>query len=491
MEFDRKPTKKGNSPMTSLEQRKEFVSLSLYDIDLTETHRRKCREEFLEMVALQDSIMTENFGHICPECGAKLYRHGKTKAKEVWTLSGLVNVSLLQLYCSTCHFYVVPAKQLIADPLCSSLAEKFIDLAKITTFADSRHLLNKLLGIDIPVMTLHAYVRSQSQYFSDEIVRATEALYTLGVMPDADVTLDKGCPLYLCIDEGLMHEWTYCRRQDTPPDKKRYVTAYAAVFFDGRKCVSGKNVAKENRRYALTKRYVHASAATEIDSFFRELVCLSLKRGLTSSHPLYVLTDGARYLTQAVATHFPCATLLLDLFHLRHRIEELIAADSDYYRHINQALYAYDAEELYRRVKNYVVTDEVDTDKKERLLGYIKRNEAAIYNHRKTDVRVHGSSAAEKTVDLLIARRFKRRGMSWTVAGVETLLQFRVLEHNGELEKYWWARHRQELVPRKPYPEAERGIRDATKPSNTKGRPHYYNQVHLTDCERTKGVNVS
>jgi hypothetical protein len=52
----------------------------------------------------------------------------------------------------------------------------------------------------------------------------------------------------------------------------------------------------------------------------------------------------------------------------------------------------------------------------------------------------YGSGPMEKTVDITVARRFKRRGMSWRPARVNPLLKLRFLKLNGEWNQYWQER---------------------------------------------------
>lgn len=57
----------------------------------------------------------------------------------------------------------------------------------------------------------------------------------------------------------------------------------------------------------------------------------------------------------------------------------------------------------------------------------------------------YGSGPIEKTVDITVAKRFKKRGMSWYKKGANPLLKLRLLKLNGEWDAYWQKR-RKELV---------------------------------------------
>ena len=55
----------------------------------------------------------------------------------------------------------------------------------------------------------------------------------------------------------------------------------------------------------------------------------------------------------------------------------------------------------------------------------------------------YGSGLVEKTVDITVARRFKKRGMSWYKGGANPLLRLRLLKLNGELDAYWQQRKKE------------------------------------------------
>lgn len=53
----------------------------------------------------------------------------------------------------------------------------------------------------------------------------------------------------------------------------------------------------------------------------------------------------------------------------------------------------------------------------------------------------------EKAVDIVIARRFKARGMSWFRRGVSALVRLRLLRLNGAWDRYWSERFTTTLRP--------------------------------------------
>lgn len=442
------------------------------------------REETKQHIETLDYKLCEDFGRACPACRGKMHKHGKTNAKELWTLAGCIRVKISRLRCSVCGHLEIPARELVAETLLSSLAQIFISLCRRNSFEQSHIQLKEDFGIEIPVMTLHAYVRAQADYFDDEIVAATRDLYECGIAPERKAVLEPGQPLYLAIDEGLVRDWAYARgpaRSDT-----KFNIAYCAVFFTGRELVTKSTEAK--RRYRLIGRFGHVTATTDIDTYFRELVMLSYQRGYSIETLMFILTDGATYLKNGVEAHFPHAIHLLDIYHLKKKIFEVINRDSMAADRIVSAVHAYSPTALIQLVSDYLVFEEKLLEKKEGLLTYLKRNAQALRNHRHPQAKVHGSAAAEKVVDLVVARRFKNRGMSWTRDGLECLLRFQVMDYNKTLDSYWNKRHDRSIERNSDALGVRTFATSELKISKTTSSSHYYHQVKINDSERTKGI---
>ena len=93
------------------------------------------------------------------------------------------------------------------------------------------------------------------------------------------------------------------------------------------------------------------------------------------------------------------------------------------------------AEEIVNRLMKEVSVDIEKSKKIFRVAEYVMNNAEWIRNIPK--VKGYGSGPVEKTVDITVSRRFKKRGMSWYRQGVNPLLQLRLLKLNGEWNEYW------------------------------------------------------
>ncbi len=71
----------------------------------------------------------------------------------------------------------------------------------------------------------------------------------------------------------------------------------------------------------------------------------------------------------------------------------------------------------------------------------MKNNLAWIENIPK--VGGYGSGPVDQTVDITVARRFRKQGISWYKNGANPLLKLRLLKLNGEWDAYWQERRKE------------------------------------------------
>jgi hypothetical protein len=126
---------------------------------------------------------------------------------------------------------------------------------------------------------------------------------------------------------------------------------------------------------------------------------------------------------------------LLDLWHLKRNLKKVFS-EEETDRLIDIAIKGDSSgliKELMKRVA--VERDKDMREKIEGLMTYVRNNEEGIRNYSLRDI--WGSGPVEKATDIVICRRFKRRGMSWYRNKANPLLKLRLLKLNGEWDRYW------------------------------------------------------
>jgi len=188
--------------------------------------------------------------------------------------------------------------------------------------------------------------------------------------------------------------------------------------------------------------------ATSVPAVLR-LVCALLEASGLSEAPLLFFTDGQRSLKDAIFDFWKQRgriRLILDWYHLQHKCKELgshalrgsIAAKKVHIEELRRLLW----HGLVDRAMAYLDALPPDAVRKPEVLlqirGYLQRNRPHIpcYALRsKLGLRC-SSNPVEKQNDILVARRQKNNGMSWSEDGSHALSTLAAVRRNGELDQW-------------------------------------------------------
>ena len=173
------------------------------------------------------------------------------------------------------------------------------------------------------------------------------------------------------------------------------------------------------------------------------------KRGSSRALKKVVLGDGAEWIWNLANQHFPGAVQIVDLFHARQHLWELV-----------RKLYPNDEREQKRWLR--VQQKRLDKGKIEKLVLAFKsiqtrnpevaeklRTETEYFQTNAERMRYPkfrkqhlfvGSGVIEAGCKTVIGSRLKRSGMFWTVRGANAILALRCCQLNGRFEDYWEAR---------------------------------------------------
>jgi hypothetical protein len=160
------------------------------------------------------------------------------------------------------------------------------------------------------------------------------------------------------------------------------------------------------------------------------------------------LCDGGRWLREFAReqlSRLPRCEVILDWYHLWKKVKDRISrmgGSKTEKQALQKALLrelwkgclpaALDVLNAYRgTAKNLAALEE--------LVGYLGERAAALpnYRERRAQQQYIGSGQAEKTNDLVVARRQKNRGMHWNINTSEALARLKCLQLNHEWDAYW------------------------------------------------------
>jgi hypothetical protein len=194
---------------------------------------------------------------------------------------------------------------------------------------------------------------------------------------------------------------------------------------------------------AAGARYVCGTGSLFLQELWLVILLGGGRQGLVT-----FLCDGARWLREFAEgwlSRLPRWELILDWFHLVKKVRDLLsrtggsrAAKQAVQQGLLAALWDGKHDQALARLEEYRALAKHEKPVNE-LRSYLEARAAAMphYRQRRMAQQYIGSGQAEKTNDLLVARRQKNRGMHWRPETSEALARLKVLQLNGEWDAYW------------------------------------------------------
>jgi uncharacterized protein UPF0236 len=182
----------------------------------------------------------------------------------------------------------------------------------------------------------------------------------------------------------------------------------------------------------------------EATAFGQRLALEAQRRGVETAATVIVLGDGAAWIWNLAAEHFPTATCIVDWYHASERIWELGRAlygegTSKTARWVARQLTHLAAGRVRRLVTAWqrLVCSGMTAQVRDEQVTYFTNQASRMaydqYRARGLDI---GSGMVESACKALIAMREKGPGMRWQPAGAQAVANIRVLLFNDEWDDY-------------------------------------------------------
>jgi hypothetical protein len=191
----------------------------------------------------------------------------------------------------------------------------------------------------------------------------------------------------------------------------------------------------------------YTGAVETAEEFGRRLYGEAWKRGWSHSQKQVVMGDGAEWIWNLAALHFPGALEIVDLYHARQHLWDLARRLFP-----NQE----GPQKAWMKAHEKRLLDKGKIEKLVGVLRAIQSNNAEVAEKIRTEAdyfernakrmrypsfrRQHlfvGSGVIEAGCKTVVASRLKRSGMFWTVRGANAILALRCSYLNGRFEDYW------------------------------------------------------
>jgi hypothetical protein len=191
----------------------------------------------------------------------------------------------------------------------------------------------------------------------------------------------------------------------------------------------------------------YTGAIESAEPFGRRIYAQAYGRGWSRALKKVVIGDGAEWIWNLVALHFPDAIQIVDLYHARQHLWEvarrLCPNDEGKQKawmkiHQKRLLDRGKIEKLVGALRS-IESDNPEVREKIRIeADYFERNtERMRYPKFRGQHLFVGSGVIEAGCKTVVAFRLKRSGMFWTVRGANAILALRCCLLNGDFEDYW------------------------------------------------------
>lgn len=372
----------------------------------------------------------------CPSCDGALKANGRARRRTV-TLAGEVELRRRRFRCTTCGREEIPldAALGLAPRVQHTLGVRELALRLVTelTYGRTARLLDETRGIGVSHGELHRWVAEEGSALEAAREATRESIFGPRPAVSPGGPAGKGT-VWVSADGTMVHE----RGTDSEFEVK-----LGLVWRGSRPVSRGRRVLRERFLDAGTGSWTRFA-----ESFVASCAAL----GVYEAEQIYFVSDGAPAIAYIRDHAFPTAIELLDWYHLSEALAGALGADQEAaLAECLRVAAAGDVDGLLECLGRAERAAHLDPDgdkrvgKIRKVAGYVAANRRGIENYR--IVPWASSGPMEKGVDMVVARRFKLRGMSWRREGLTHLLRLRLLRLNGGWDRYWKERFRAARLP--------------------------------------------
>jgi len=382
----------------------------------------------------------------CP-CGHGAH-YVELRSRPVLTAVGEVRVRRPYYLCAHCHTGQFPAdiEWDIENTECSPAVRRMQALVgQGSPFDHGREQMRMLAGLEV---TTTKAVERTAEAIGDDIAHREQQWIQRAVQLDLPIVIGDPVPiLYVQMDGTgvpVVKKETAGRQGKVDGHPAHTREAKLGCVFTQ----TGWNEEGFAVRDADSTTY--AGAIETAEEFGKRLYVEAWKRGWSRARKTVVMGDGAEWIWNLAAQHFPGAVQIVDLYHARQHLWELVrklylndeAKQKAWIKaHQKRLLDKGKIEKLVAAISSLRSRNPEVAEKIRLEADYFRRNaERMRYPGFRAQHLFVGSGVIEAGCKAVIGSRLKMSGMFWTVRGANSILALRCCHLNGRFEDYWEAR---------------------------------------------------
>ena len=368
--------------------------------------------------------------------------------KKVDTVLGPVTIRRSWYHCAACRHGFAPRDAelgIAGQGMSPGLRKMTARAAAAVPFAAAARLVGELAGITLSGKRAGRRAEADGNAAAARISARAQAAAAgrLAVLPPAGPLPDM---LYVAID-GTGVPMVAAETEGRPgkaEDGRAHTREVKMAVMFTQTCPGGEN--RPVRDPASSSYLATFAPAAEFGIL---MAAEARRRGAGHVRQLTTLGDGAAWIWNLAARHFPEATQIVDLYHAREHLHELARLlefmlgdrKQDWLDARLAELDAGDIPAICAAARVFPLTGKKGAELST-ALGYFEHNACRMhYAHFKKLGLFIGSGAVEAGCKSIVGQRCKLSGMRWTQQGATGILTLRCQESSGRWDETWTQPH--------------------------------------------------
>jgi len=374
-------------------------------------------------------------------------RYQELRSKPVLTAVGRVEVSRPYYLCSHCHTGQFPADielDIEGTELSPGVRRMQAVVGQEAPFDHGRQQMKLLADLEVTTKS----VERTAEAIGENIATREQEEIQRAVQLDLPMVMGEAVPiLYVQMDGTgipVVKKETAGRQGKTEgqPSHTREVKL-GCVF---------TQTAWDKKGFPLRvpDSTTYTGAIETAEEFGKRIYVEAWKRGWSRAENKVVMGDGAEWIWNLAAQHFPGAVQIVDLYHARQHLWELArrlhpndAGNQKAWMKLHQRrlLDKGKIEKLVEALRSIVSTNPEVVEKIRIEADYFGTNAKRMrYPKFRRQHLFVGSGVIEAGCKTVIGSRLKQSGMFWTVRGANAIIALRCCHLNGRFEDDWESR---------------------------------------------------
>jgi len=363
------------------------------------------------------------------------------RSKEMATVLATIQVHRAYYYCHSCKSGMAPKDfdlDIVSTSFSPGLRRLMARVGSKEAFDEGRRDLEELAGVFVTTKAVERVsecVGAEIEQVAQRERRAVQSgkIVPIKPVPWMYVEMDgTGVPMVPRETEGRQG------KDETGRAKTRELKL-GAVF-------TQTGVDEEGRPVRDPGSTTYVGAIEAAEEFGHRIFTETVRRGSRCANQIVVLGDGAAWIWNLAALHFPAAIEIVDLYHAREHLVELAKAvfepgsteEKQWSEERIKELDDGDVDAVVNAMECLRPRTDISSGQVRKDIGYFRTNAHRMrYRHFRTLGLFVGSGVIEAGCKTIAGSRLKQSGMQWTVRGANAIIALRCCAVSGRWEQYW------------------------------------------------------